>query len=209
MRKWLKNVKEWFEEHSDFLVTLATIALSIVGGFWVVVLGLFGLENGLSNECTDGVITAVFNEEAGTLTFSGNGAVGNTAKWMERFRIEERVQVRTIIFEDGITSIGSAEFSENQGYINLEKVIFRGDIVAIGSCAFSSNYHLRAVEFGGKCRVIEGLAFFQCVSLEEINVPEGCEVYSNVFSQTPLDNDESEEAFASPAPEMPPVSKEP
>ena len=127
MRKWLKNVKEWFEEpDSLFLVTLATMALSIVivGGFWVVVLGLLGLENGLSNECTDGVITAVFNEEAGTLTFSGNGAVGNTAKWMERFRIEERVQVRTIIFEDGITSIGSGEFSENQGYVNLEKVIF-------------------------------------------------------------------------------------
>ncbi len=189
MRKWLKNVKEWFEEHSDFLVTLATIALSIVGGFWVVVLGLLGLENGLSNECTDGVITAVFNEEAGTLTFSGNGAVGNTAKWMERFRIEERVQVRTIIFEDGITSIGSGEFSENQGYVNLEKVIFQGNINAVGSRAFFGNRNLTTAEFGGGCRYVGDAAFSECSSLQDVNIPDGCRVGEDTFKQTPADDE--------------------
>lgn len=188
MRKWLKNVKEWFEEpDSLFLVTLATMALSIVivGGFWVAL----GLGNGLSNECTDGVITAVFNEEAGTLTFSGNGAVGNTAKWMERFRIEERVQVRTIIFEDGITSIGSGEFSENQGYVNLEKVIFQGNINAVGSRAFFGNRNLTTAEFGGGCRYIGDAAFSECSSLQDVNIPDGCRVGEDTFKQTPADDE--------------------
>ncbi len=202
MKKWLK---EKWQELCDGPGVLILFLVFFFGALLVIL----RLENGPINKLTDGVVTAVFDEDAGTLTFSGNGAVDGTADWMEKFGREEKVRVRTIIFEDGITSVGSCEFSDNQGYINLEKVIFQGDIVAIGSCAFSSNYHLRAVEFGGKCRVIDDLAFFQCASLEEINVPEGCKVYRSVFSQTPLDNDESEEAFASPAPEVPPLTKEP
>lgn len=142
------------------------------------------LMNGPVNVLTDGAVTAVFDEEAGTLTFSGNGAVDGTRFWMEKFRREEKVRVRTIIFEDGITSVGASEFSNDKGYINLEKVIFRGDIVAIGEYAFVDNYTLATVEFDGACWAIGKMAFYRCASLEDINTPEGCLVFEDAFGRT-------------------------
>lgn len=202
MKKWQVSFLSLF---NIFVCILSVVAMVNV------------LKNAPINELTDGIVTAVFDEEAGTLTFSGNGAVDSSSGWLEGFKQEERVFVRTIVFEDGITSIGSVEFSDNRGYINLEKVIFRGDINTIDSCAFSGNRNLTTVEFGGGCKVIENLAFFKCSSLESINIPDGCSVDRSAFSQTPLDERKSEEVaidysqkdLPAPPPEMPPAVKEP
>ena len=137
---------------------------------------------------TDGIITARFDKESRTLTFSGEGAVdgfGWTA--MEKFDWQQAVFVQTIVFEDGITSIGECEFNGSRGYTNLKKVIFRGDINAIGVCAFSSNPNLETVEFNGKCRMIDCLAFFECAALNTINIPEGCDVFFDAFASTPFE----------------------
>lgn len=135
---------------------------------------------------TDGIVTAEFNKEAGILSFSGNGAVDDTWNWLD-MNASQRRFVRTIFFEDGITAIGDCEFCGEMihDYINLGRVIFEGDIAMVGACAFADNPNLRYVEFGGRCARIKSSAFSDCVSLQDINVPDGCRVDYGAFSGTP------------------------
>lgn len=138
---------------------------------------------------TDGIITAVLDEESGILTFSGNGAVdGFSRRELKDLTPKQRASVRKIIFEDGITSIGDCEFSDRY-FINLEMVSFEGDINAIGDCAFSTNYNLTTVQFNGNCRRIGDLTFFQCAALDSINIPDGCKLCHGSLSWTPFDKD--------------------
>ena len=140
---------------------------------------------------TDGIITAVHDEESGTLSLSGNGAVdGFRRRELGDLTPNQRASVRTIIFEDGITSIGDCEFSDRY-FINLETVIFEGDINTIGDCAFSTNYNLTTVQFNGNCRRIGDLTFFQCAALDSINIPDGCKLCHGSLSWTPFDEDRS------------------
>ena len=140
---------------------------------------------------TDGVITAKFDEESETLTFSCRGAVdGFRHRELKDLTPKQRASVRTIIFEDGITSIGDCEFSDRY-FINLETVIFEGDINTIGDCAFSTNYNLTTVQFNGNCRRIGDLTFFQCAALDSINIPDGCKLCHGSLSWTPFDEDRS------------------
>lgn len=137
---------------------------------------------------TDGIITATLDD--GILTFSGNGAIdGFDYRELEDLTPNQRASVRTIVFKDGITSIGNCEFSDMRSYINLETVIFEGDINAIGDCAFSTNPNLTTVQFNGNCRQIGDLAFFQCAALDSINIPDGCRLSHNALSWTPFDED--------------------
>lgn len=139
---------------------------------------------------TDGIITATLDD--GILTFSGNGAVdGFHYRGLEDLTPKQRASVRTIVFKDGIKSIGNCEFSDMRNYINLETVIFEGDINAIGDCAFSTNPNLTTVQFNGNCRQIGDLAFFQCAALDSINIPDGCRLSYNALSWTPFDKDRS------------------
>ena len=135
---------------------------------------------------TDGIVTAEFNKETGILSFSGSGAVDDTWSWM-RMDASQRRLVRTVFFEDGITVVGICEFCGDMtnDYINLERVIFEGDIVVVGECAFADNPNLRYVEFGGHCARIKSGAFSDCVSLQDINVPDGCRVDYGAFLGTP------------------------
>ena len=132
---------------------------------------------------TDGVVTATLDQRLGTLTFSGHGAVEWTL--LEELPREQRVFVRTIVFEDGITSVGSYAFYDVRGLINLEKVVFKGDINKIGSFAFEDNPNLTTVEFGGKCKVIDFGAFKGCVSLgPDDPTPDGCKVDYAAYRDT-------------------------
>ncbi len=132
---------------------------------------------------TDGVVTATLDQRLGTLTFSGHGAVDGAL--LEKLPREQRVFVRTIVFEDGITSVGSHAFYDGQGLINLEKVVFKGDINKIGCFAFENNPNLTTVEFGGRCKVIDFGAFKGCVSLgPDDPTPDDCEVDCAVYRDT-------------------------
>ena len=138
---------------------------------------------------TDGIITAVLDEESGVLTFSGNGAVdGFSRRELKDLTPKQRASVRTVIFEDGIMSIGDCEFSDRY-FINLGTIIFEGDINAIGDCAFSTNPNLTTVQFNGNCRQIGSLAFFQCAALDSINVPNECRLSRDALAWTPFDKD--------------------
>lgn len=132
---------------------------------------------------TDGVVTATLDQRLGTLAFSGHGAVEGAL--LEKLPREQRVFVRTIVFEDGITSVGSYAFCDGQGLINLEKVVFKGDINKIGCFAFENNPNLTTVEFGGRCKVIDFGAFKGCVSLgPDDPTPNDCEVGDAAYTDT-------------------------
>lgn len=134
-----------------------------------------------TNQFSDGIVTATLDKESGVLTFSGNGAVDDTRNWL---KLQEKAYVKEVVFEEGITSIGSCEFSSINSYPNLTKVTFKGDINAIGDCAFSDNPNLTTVTFNGSCKSIGSLAFFKCYALADINVPTGCKVDSSALSNT-------------------------
>lgn len=131
---------------------------------------------------SDGIVTATFNKETGTLTFSGDGAINQVYKWVKLK--EDAVFVENIVFEEGITSVGNCEFSSINSYPNLAKVTFKGDINAIGDCAFSDNPNLTTVTFNGSCKSIGSLAFFKCYALADIDIPTGCKVDSSALSNT-------------------------
>ena len=142
---------------------------------------------------TDGILSATFNKKEGTLAFSGKGTVTSHQDWVD---LEgEKKFVRTIIFQDGITSIDDCEFSELANYVNLEFVVFEGDVNVIGEYAFTGNRNLQKVEFKGKCRKIEVGAFFECYTLEEIEIPEECNVHPWAFKETPLEPEEETEEW--------------
>ncbi len=165
---------------------IAFFVIFLVVRFLLVELATYTAEE---ETFTDGVITAKFDEESGTLTFSGRGAVdGFRRRELKDLTPKQRASVRTIVFKDGITSIGDCEFSDRH-FINLETVIFEGDINAIGDCAFSTNPNLTTVQFNGNCRQIGSLAFFQCCTLDSINVPDGCRLSRDALAWTPFDKD--------------------
>lgn len=127
-----------------------------------------------SNQWTDGVITATFDEKTGTLTFSGEGAVYHAKDWVN---VKPQL-VKKMVFADGINYVRDCEFSGGTGpisYVNLEEIVFEGDLIEIGDCAFGGNVNLKKVEFQKGCSQIGTLAFYHCLSLEDINMPDGCE----------------------------------
>ena len=134
---------------------------------------------------TDGVVTATLDQRLGTLTFSGHGAIGDVL--LEKLPREQRPLVKTVIFEDGITSIRNHAFCDDREFINLEKVVFKGDINEIGSFAFENNPNLTTVEFGGRCKVIGCGAFSRCVSLgPDDPTPDDCEVRCAAYKDTSI-----------------------
>ena len=137
---------------------------------------------------TDGVVTATFDKTAGTLTFSGEGAVWNIDDWV-KLGNKEKPFVKELIFEDGIKSIGEHEFSNvlNDGFPNLSVVTFKGNINEIGSFNFSHIPNLTKVEFFGKCKKINSNAFYDCVTLDDVIIPADCNVASSAFDETPVE----------------------
>lgn len=63
-----------------------------------------------------GEVSYVFDEETGTLTISGKGEI-NDSLW--EASLFSRNSVKSVIIEDGITSIGSNAFSNFAGVTNV------------------------------------------------------------------------------------------
>lgn len=106
----------------------------------------------------------------GTLTFSGNGAVGDFNKYnaespntSDRPWQKYRQKVKRVVAKNGITRIGHRAL---QGFSRLESAVMAESVKSIGQWAFQN-----------------------CELLEEVSLPKDIKLESGAFNNTPAEED--------------------
>ncbi|MBQ3111215.1 MAG: leucine-rich repeat domain-containing protein, partial [Clostridia bacterium] len=87
--------------------------------------------------------------------------------------------VKTVIIGENISEIGANAFYEMKG---LEKVLIKSKEISIGADAFAGCSSLKDVVFcKTKTKDLQSCVFKNCVSLEKIEIPEGCSSLIKIF----------------------------
>ena len=124
----------------------------------------------------------------GILTITGNGTMSDSYSWPWD---EYKSEIKTVIIEDGVTTIGNAAFmhcwnltnveipnsvksigeSAFYGCIGLTSIDLPSSVKRIGSAAFFSCYGLKSIEIPNSVTEISALAFCFCTSLTSLTIP--------------------------------------
>ena len=110
---------------------------------------------------TTGDCTWTFDDTTGTLTISGNGAIGNDQSWSEYMS-----SITSIVIEDGITSIANYAFYDCSSF---ESVTLPASVATIGNYAFAGCSSLKSVTLPASLTKIGNAAFYGCSSLDTVN----------------------------------------
>ena len=79
-----------------------------------------------------------------------------------------RIDIYTVIVEDGITHIGNSNFYNYFGdYVNMHTVILGNDVKSIGEDAFAGSWHLASINLN-RVETIGDYAFYKCSALKEV-----------------------------------------
>ena len=119
-----------------------------------------------SGTCGDNL---TWNLNDGTLTITGTGSMKNytfsstTAPWYS-----SRSSIKTVIIEDGVTSIGGSAFYNCS---SLTSVTIGNSVTSIGQDAFFYCSSLTSVTIGNSVTSIGRDAFSYCSSLTSITIP--------------------------------------
>lgn len=167
-------------------LTCLTIVLLMICQYSVIVNGEEMLHSGV---CGDN-LTWVLNAE-GILTISGTGdmydyesyskaygsdlpslwwgktLVGEQAPWKEYFP-----DIKSIVVEDGVTSIGDGAFIS----CPIVEIKLPSSIKRIGECAFLNCGLLQSVYMQHNVEKIEAKAFQNCTNIESITIPDSVKV---------------------------------
>ncbi len=115
--------------------------------------------------------------KAGTLTISGSGAMPDFSSAAEQPWYENSSQIRTVIIENGVTTIGACAFWES-GVLGVE---IPSSVTMIGNSAFRKS-SIISVTIPSGVKVIGDSAFRECADLSSVNVSEGVEkIDQNAF----------------------------
>ena len=106
----------------------------------------------------------------GTLTISGTGAMtdyvfSDGAPWRSF-----RSQVKTVVIENGVTSIGNNAFYNCS---SLTSVTIPKSVTSIGESAFGDCTSLTSVTIPNSVTSIGKAAFYNCTSLTSVTIPNG------------------------------------
>ena len=122
-----------------------------------------GAESGKTGDCTWTL------DNTGTLTISGNGAMGNydydyfsgitAAPW--------GANIKTVVIEGGVTSIGYMAF---YGCKLLTSVTIGNSVTSIGAFAFRGCTGLTSVTIPDSVTSIGGYAFYECTGLTSVTI---------------------------------------
>jgi len=120
-------------------------------------------------------VTATLNDS--TLTVSGTGAMfnwdwSNSPPWHD-----VRGSIKTVIIEDGVTTIGSNAFA-NSG--TLMSVTIPNSVTTIGSTAFAWCFNLTSITIPESVTLIREGAFRGCTALISIEVEENNPNFSSI-----------------------------
>ncbi|MBO5269227.1 MAG: leucine-rich repeat domain-containing protein, partial [Clostridia bacterium] len=110
---------------------------------------------------TTGDVSWSFDDTTGTLTVSGEGAIGGDQSWIEHVD-----SITSIVIEDGITSIANYAFYECS---NLEILTLPASVETIGNYAFAECSNLGSVTIPASVKSIGNSAFYGCSSLATVN----------------------------------------
>ena len=114
-------------------------------------------------------------DDSGTLTISGKGAM-TTIPWRGSFSS----QIKTVVINDGVTSIMETAFA---GCTGLTKVTIPDCVTSIGEYAFDSCKGLTKVTIPGRVTGIEKAAFAGCTGLTSVTIENGVtSIGNNVFA---------------------------
>lgn len=112
-------------------------------------------------------ITASLDGE--TLTLSGTGETYDNLWWADSDDNEIiKSNVKYIVVEDGITSLGSELFSH---FENVESIILPTSLEYIGTGAFSNCYSLENIEIPNGVKALGSYIFNECERLKSISLP--------------------------------------
>ena len=103
----------------------------------------------------------------GTLTISGTGAMKNY-KDGDQSPVFNNSNVKKVVIEDGVTSIGNYAFS----YTGLKSITIPDSVTSIGNYAFSYT-DLKSITIPDSVTSIGNYAFAYCKNLPSITIPDG------------------------------------
>ncbi len=117
----------------------------------------------------------------GTLTISGTGKMYDyddsdyktAAPW-----VRDKSIIKSVVIENGVTSIGSEAFYTTDGY-DITKVTIPSSVESIGGSAFARCTALTEISIANGVKSIGGSAFSSCRKLVSITLPDSVEKLGN------------------------------
>ena len=136
-------------------------------------------------------VTWKYDYKTETVTISGNGKMydeswefvtGNEDKYKSN-----RKTVKTVIVEEGVTSISKHAFNE---FRSLKKVVLADSVTTINDAAFDTCTSLKNVTLSENTVYIGNYAFNCCIALENIKIPNTVQTIGELcFSECKLEGD--------------------
>lgn len=106
----------------------------------------------------------------GELLIYGNGAMANYSSNFELPWYEKINNIKSVIIEDGVTSIGDYAFYFSDYLVSIE---IPNSVTSIGSYAFKFCDSMTSIDIPNNVTSIGEQAFMGCSSLTSINIPNG------------------------------------
>ena len=164
MKKKLKRIL------SALLVAVMLVGIAPVGeltGLDLDRLGFSTKSSALeaSGQCGENVYYT-FDESTGLLTVSGEGEMRSYN--LNGTPFYNNSVIKTVVVEDGVTSIGDYAFS---GCTGLTSITFPDSVTSIGYCAFEDCTGLTSITIPDSVTSIGGSAFESCTGLTSITIP--------------------------------------
>ena len=121
-------------------------------------------DDGNNGTCGENLTWAL--DSNGTLTISGTG---NMAGWETDHApwYDNRDSIKTVIIEDGVTSIGANAFFDCKG---LSSVTIPNGVTSISSWAFGDCTALASITIPDSVTIIDYQAFFDCTGLTSVTI---------------------------------------
>lgn len=135
---------------------------------------IIGVERG------ENAVRATFNRKKGSATIYGNGKMADnynepTLRWFGGYEKD----VKSLVIEDGVTSIGDFAFGGNsqattkEAFPKLKKITLGNTIQKIGIGAFFGARALKKIEIPSSVETISSYAFKDNLSLSSVKLNEG------------------------------------
>ena len=126
-----------------------------------------GASSGTTGDCTWTL------DDNGTLTISGNGAMGDYDYDYDYYCSEAPwgydYYIKSVVIENGVTSIGRYAFCDCTGLTSIE---IPDSVTSIGDSAFSDCTGLTSIEIPDSVTSIGNWAFDDCENLTSVTIPD-------------------------------------